>query len=219
MRQSLSQGGGKKEKMKNPKSLKTLAIITLLALCAGKSYADGTEITQVLHASIQPSVSISKTAASVEGGAIDPVTGNNSGVKSVFSIVTNGNDSDYDFYLSSTFPIDGDARSAYDGSGNIIFGNLSHLPTEEAVNNALTSGTNNPNVILYPVTVVTSDPLTVASTTHATYGNCYKVTLHDAQEGTLTHTIGTTPVTNTYILSQDAEGSYQATVTFTAVAK
>lgn len=198
---------------------KILSIITLLALCAGGSYADGTEITQILHATVQPSVSVAKSASSVESGTIDPVTGSNSGVVSVFNIATNGSDSDYDFYLSSTFPINGTPRSAYDGNGHIIFGNLTNNPTESAVSNALYGGTNNANVILYPVNVTVSSPMNVTESTHASYGNCYKVTLNSTQEGTLTHTVGTTPMANTYILSQDSSGTYQATITLTAIAK
>ena len=205
--------------MKKTNVFKTLSIITLLALCAGGCYADGTEITQILRATVQSSVSVAKSASSVESGTIDPVTGNNSGVISIFNLVTNGTDSDYDVYLSSTFPIVGTERSAYDGNGHILFGNLTNKPTESAVSNALAGGTNNANVIAYPVTVTVSSPMTVAASTHASYGNCYKVTLNNTQEGTLTHTVGTTPVTNTYILSQDSSGTYQATITLTAIAK
>ncbi|MCQ2743704.1 MAG: hypothetical protein MJ230_02765 [bacterium] len=205
--------------MKKLNVFKTLSIITLLALCAGKSYADGSEITQLLKASVPPTVSINKSTASVEGGTIDPSTGVNSGIKSVFTVETNGGDSDYDFYITSTFPINGTARSAYDGNGNIMFGNLNVLPTESAVDDAIAGGTHNANVISYPVIITTSGEMTVSPTVHAPYGNCYKMLLNGEQEGTLTHTIGTTPATNTYILSQDAAGSYQATIILTAVAK
>lgn len=213
------EGGGKKEEMKKTNILKTLSIITLLALCAGRSYADGEELQQLLGASVDPTVSITKSASSVEEGTINVDTGVNSGVVSIFNISTNGDDDDYDFYLSSTFPIDGAARSAYDGSGNIIFGNATHPPTEAAVTDAIAHGTNNRNVILYPVTITPESPMTSMSTTHATYGNCYKITLNGSQNGSLTHTVGTTPITNTYILSQDTSGTYRATITLTAVAK
>ena len=207
------------KKMKKVNLLKTLSIITLLALCAGRSYADETELPQRLGAEVDPTVSITKSMSSVETGTINVETGANSGVLCVFNISTNGDDDDYDFYLSSTFPIDGEARSAYDGNGNIIFGNVSNPPSEAAVTNAIAGGTNNKNVIMYPVTVTVGNPMTVSTTTHATYGNCYKVLLNGAQEGSLTHTVGAAPVTNTYILSQDASGTYRATVTLTAIAK
>ena len=205
--------------MKKTNVIKTLSIITLLALCAGRSYADGNEVVQLLGAGVPPAVSITKSASSVEGGTIDPSTGVNSGVNSIFTIETNGDDSDYDFYISSTFPINGAVCSGYDGNGNIMFGNLTVLPTEEAVADAIAGGTNNANVISYPVTITTSGEMAVSPTVHSPYGNCYKLLLNGDQEGTLTHTVGPTPVTNTYILSQDAAGTYQATITFTAVAK
>ena len=205
--------------MKKTNILKTLSIVTLLALCAGRSYADGTEIQLRLDALVQPSISITKSASSVEEGAINPQTGVHGGVTAVFDLATNGDDSDYDFYLSSTFPIDGAASSAFDGNGNIIFGNFTYPPTEAAVSDAIAGGTANKNVILYPITVTASGDMSVTPAVHATYGNCYKVLLNGEQEGTLTHTVGITPVTNTYLLSQDAAGTYQATVTFSAIAK
>lgn len=205
--------------MKQINILKTIFVMTLLALCAGKSYADGAEIEHMLHASVQPAVAISKSASSQETGTINVTTGVNSGVVSIFNISTNGTDGDYDFYLSSTFPINGESRSAYDGNGSIIFGNASNPPSESAVTNAIEHGTNNPNVILYPVTLNIENPMTVTATVHADYGNCYKIELNNAQEGTLTHTVGTTPIVNTYILSQDSAGTYQATIMLTAISK
>ena len=205
--------------MKKSKILKTLSILTLLAFCAGRSYADGTQITQTLSATIQPSVSVTKSAASVETGEIDPENGSHAGIVSVFNISTNGNDSNYDFFLSATFPNAASMISAYDGSGNIMFGNVAYPPTELAIQDAIIHGTYNKNVISYPVTVTAESPMTVTTYTHPNYSNCYRLKLNSSQEGSLTHTVGTTPVTNTYILSQDAAGTYQATITLTAVAK
>ena len=51
------------------------------------------------------------------------------------------------------------------------------------------------------------------------YGNCWQVRVNNGTEGTLTQTIGGTPIAGTFNVGHDSSGSYQAIVTFTAVAK
>ena len=213
--------------MKNTNVLKSLLIFSLLALCAGRGYADG-EVPDEIQLNSELTVSITKGSSSHESGTIDVTTGVNSGgVVSYFDIETNGTDDDYDFYLTSTFPIDGTACSGYfgdakAGTGYILLGNtaVGHKPTEDAVSKAKTGVKGNKNVIAYPVTISTSGNMDYDyNSSHATYGSCYKITLNGDSEGTVTHRIGTSPAVNTYEPYYDAAGTYQATITLTAISK
>ena len=94
------------------------------------------------------------------------------------------------------------------------------MPTEGAVSNAISGVRGNKNVIAYPITITTSGDMDYEySSGHATYGNCYKITLNGETEGRVTHSVGATPATNTYEYTYDAAGTYQATITLSAVAK
>lgn len=54
-------------------------------------------------------------------------------------------------------------------------------------------------------------------TNNSAYGGlCYSVRMGDSQNGNLVQTLGTTPLTNTYSISNDRAGTYQAVITFTA---
>ena len=134
---------------------------------------------------------------------------------------TNGTDDDYEFVISSTIQIDGDTISAYTPHGDILFGNTTVLPTTEAINNAKSRLRGNANVIAYPVTVLTEGSMTSEfHYNNATYGDYYKIMVNNDQEQRkVTHRINSTPVTNSYNVSEDEAGTYQAIITFTSVAK
>ena len=204
--------------MKTLKLLISLIIINA-TLVAGRAYGYA-ESEQSLDTTVQPAVSIEKLSSSKETGSINPETGVQSGLESVFSLQTNGTDSDYDFILSSKITTDGGEYSAYGENGCLLFVNTLATPTAAAIEDAKTGGNNNPNVIAYPVTVTTSSPFTNSfSTSNSQFGACYVINVNNGTEGTVTHIVGKTPVSGSYSVAQDQAGTYQATVTLSAVSK
>ena len=89
----------------------------------------------------------------------------------------------------------------------------------DAIENAKTGGSNNAKVIAYPVTVNATSPLTANFDSGNSKGSCYIIKINGGTEGTVTHTVGGTPINGTYSVGQDQAGTYQATVTFTAYSK
>lgn len=180
-----------------------------------------TEVEQAVVLSVQPAVALERTSSASESGSIDPLTGQNSGISASFSIEVNGTDENYDFIVGSTITTLEGSASAFTKDGSLIFANTSSLPSSTAVEDARNHGSDNRNVIVYPVGSMTiTSPMTIQfEPGNATYGNCYKVKVNNASEGTLNQTIGTSAVPGTYNMAQDEAGSYQVTVFFTAVSK
>lgn len=177
---------------------------------------------QSLDTTVQPTVTIEKQTSSIENAVADGKTGTHSGLQSVFNIKTNGNDENYDFIITSSIPHDGGAVSAYGSNGSLLFVNTLSSPTSSAIENAKIGGDNNKNVIAYPVEVSATSPITASfEQNYSVYGNCYviKVNSSDGVDGIITHIVGQTPVSNTYSIGQDQAGTYQATVTLSAVSK
>lgn len=200
-------------------TIKLLILIMTAGLCGTQVYGN-TEVEQVLQTSVQPAVAISNSTASIENGEINPETGIHSGLRSVFTLQTNGNDDNYDFIVTSAIQAEAGNVSAYGTDGSLLFGNTTELPTESAISDAKIGGKNNKNVIAYPVTATITAPMTVEyQPSYGLYGDCYVVKVNNTSEGTLQHVVGTSPVANTFIIGQDAAGTYKATVTFTAVSK
>lgn len=188
-------------------------------LCTVKAYGYA-EAEQPISTAVQPSVSIEKQSTSIEAATADAQTGTHTGLQSVFSIQTNGDDEDYDFIVTSKILTEGGEVSAYGNNGCILFGNTFTTPTAEAIENAKNGGNMNKNVIAYPVTTAITEPMTVDfEQNYGLYGDCYVVKVNGGSEGTLTHTVGQTPVSGTYNIGQDPAGTYQTVVTFTAISK
>ena len=205
--------------MNKTKSLKLLISIMSLLLCTVKAYGYA-EAEQPISTAVQPSVSIEKQSTSIEAATADAQTGTHTGLQSVFSIQTNGDDEDYDFIVTSKILTEGGEVSAYGNNGCILFGNTFTTPTAEAIENAKNGGNMNKNVIAYPVTTAITEPMTVDfEQNYGLYGDCYVVKVNGGSEGTLTHTVGQTPVSGTYNIGQDPAGTYQTVVTFTAISK
>lgn len=212
--------------MNKTNKLKLLILIIAAGLCSIEAYGD-TEVEQMLQTSVQPAVAISKSTGSIENGTINAETGVHTGLRSVFTLQTNGTDDEYDFIVTSAVQTQAGSVSAYGMDGIILFGNETDLPTESAIEDAKIGGGNNKNVIAYPVTATITtvnaaagDPMTVEfQQNHGIYGDCYVVKVNNNSEGSLEHLVGTTPVGKTYGIGQDAAGTYKATVTFTAVSK
>ena len=205
--------------MKKYKITKFLVLIITAAFAAAEAYGYA-EAEQSISTTVQPSVAIEKQTTSIEAATADAQTGTHTGLQSVFSIQTNGNDEDYDFIVTSKILTDGGEVSAYGNNGSILFGNTFTTPTAEAIENAKAGGNQNKNVIAYPVTAVITEPMTVGfEQNYGLYGDCYVVKVNGGGEGTLTHTVGQTPVSGTYNIGQDPAGTYQTVVTFSAVSK
>lgn len=193
-------------------------------LCGTTSYAD-TQETLMLRTRVAPTISIEKTAASIENDTVDAQTGVHGGLQSVFTLQTNGTDDDYDFIMTSSILKEGgsDSGYGYDRGGNVtlLFSNIDHLPSESDVTDAKICGNNNKNIIAYPVTVnVTSPATAIYNSGHGTYGDCYVIRLNGMSSPiTLTQIVGTTPAPGAYKIGQDDAGTYKATVTFTAYSK
>lgn len=204
--------------MKN-KTLKLLFLIMAVSFGTVKSYGYA-EAEQSVQTTVQPSVAISKQSSSIDLGSINPTTGASTGLNTVFSIQTNGSDDDYDFVVQATIPVEEGLVSAYGNDGCLLFANIGNSPTAEAIENAKSGGNNNKNVIAYPVTVTTSEPMTSEfQKNYGLYGDCYVIKINNSSKGTVTHIVGQTPVQGTYNVGQDQAGTYQATVMFTAYSK
>ena len=204
--------------MKNNNLIKSLILITTVLIGTVQAYGYA-EVEQSVTTDVQPSVAISKIT-SRETGSINPATGVNTGLSASFNLQTNGSDEDYDFIVtSSILSMDGGEVSAYGQNGCLLFGNTTSLPTVTAIENARIGGNENRNVIAYPLTMGITNPMSVGFTNSTQYGDCWAVKVNNGTEGTLTQTVGQTPVVNTYSVGQDEAGAYRATVTFTAVSK
>lgn len=204
--------------MKN-RTLKLLFLIMAVSFGTVKSYGYA-EAEQSLQTAVQPSVAISKLSSSIDLGSINPTTGASTGLNTVFSIQTNGSDDDYDFVVQATIPVEEGLVSAYGNEGCLLFANIGNSPTAEAIENAKNGGSNNKNVIAYPVTVTTSEPMTSEfQKNYGLYGDCYVIKINSSSNGTVTHIVGQTPISGTYNVGQDQAGIYQSVVMFTAYSK
>lgn len=174
---------------------------------------------QAVNTAVQSAVAIEKTSERVTG-SINPATGSIIGeLMSSFNIQTNETNS-YDFIVySKVLTADGEV-SAFDSSGNLLFGNTDVLPSATAVANAKNANADNPNVIGYRFNVEVGNDMTKEFTNSATYDECYKVNfINNAVQGPLRQSISGQPAANTYSIGQDIAGNYKATVYITAVSK
>ena len=208
--------------MKKKNILKLLITTILIAICSTKANA-AVEGKMLLLVEDPPTASItvdssastsSTSVTSIETGAIGTLV-------TVFNLETNGTDENFDFVITSSITYDGGSESAYDSSGNILFvnTNASSMPDAAAVSQAKSRSGNNFNVISYPVTITQSSPFTSDyQANYKTYGNSYVIKVNGGTSGNVRHTVGPTPVSGTYSNVGDEKGTYQATITMSAVA-
>lgn len=188
-------------------------------ITAGRSYGYA-EAEQSIQTAVQPAVAIEKLSSSIETGTVNPQNGEHAGLKSVFLIQTNGNDDDYDFVVTSRINTANGEVSAYGQNGCILFAHTLALPTQSAVDDAKSGGSNNRNVIAYPVSAVITNPMEVSyQSNFGNHGDCYVVKVNSESNGTLTHAVNSIPVSGTYNITQDQAGTYKSVVYFTAVSK
>lgn len=195
-------------------------IMFLVVLLFNVQPAHSDEIGATVVLAVSPMFSIQKQASSIEAASANPETGMHTGMQTVYDIVTNGTDSDYDITITSRIQTDAGYFSAYGNNGTLLFGNQTYLPTEADVNKARIRTAGNKNVIAYPVTTTITSPMTSTYYgSYGTYGPCYVIKLNNATSSTLSFMIGGTPVANTYSNTLDEAGSYSSTITFTVTPK
>ena len=204
--------------MKKHSLLTSLILITTVLASTVDSFAY-TEVGQTVQLSVQPSVSVTKVSAN-ETGSINAELGTHEGLSASFLLQTNGTDADCDYIiLSKVSTSDEGEVSGFDGNGALIFTNITNLPTNSHVKNAKLGILGNPNVIVYPLEVGITSPMTVSFTNHAKSGECYQILVNSASEGTITQTVKGTPAVNTYEVGKDLSGTYQAVVYITTISK
>jgi hypothetical protein len=213
--------------LKKQNLLNILILVTAVLASTVKAFATG-EAIQTLTVSVPPSVAVEKSV-SLQVGEIDPETGSHSGLNASFNLQTNGTDDDYIFIVGSKIiSSDNVEVPAFtnDGQG-LLFGRVGEeefLPTEAAIQDARNGGSNNANIIVYPISEMSiTSPMTVEFVNGLNVEgdsiNCYQVKLNDGKEATLKQTIGGTPVPGSYKAGQDKAGSYKAVVYLTAISK
>ena len=141
--------------MKKQNLLKSL-ILVISVLSSTVIAFGSTSAVQTLSVSSPPTVAIEKTTF-VQSGQINPENGEHSGLNASFSLKTNGTDNDYIIYVGSKIIQEGNVEvSAFSNDGqSILFGRTNeeeYYPTSAAIQDAKAGGSNNPNVIAYPIT-------------------------------------------------------------------
>ena len=204
--------------MKKHSLLTSLILVVSVLFSTAKSFAY-TEVGQTVQLSVQPSVSVTKLSVK-ETGSINAETGSHDGLSSSFLLQTNGTDADCDYIILSRVSTSDEGEvSGFDKNGSLVFTNISNLPTNSQVNNAKLGNINNPNVIVYPLEISITTPMTVSFTEHAKSGYCYQILVNSTSEGTITKTVKGSPEPNTYEQGKDLSGTYQAIVYITTISK
>lgn len=201
-------------------------LVLLLTLIYCNVCFGATTFQQTLKTTVPASVSVTAINTAAATGTINAVGGNSSSPAASFRLQTNGTDTNYTYVVQAKLLTSGGAQAnAYvqiGGNVYILLGNNSsaHYPTSAAVSN-IKGGTpsvaNNANVIAYPITNKLTNLSSATLTNSTTYdGLCYIVKTGNSKDGSLVQTVGAAPLANTYSISNDRAGVYQAVVTFTA---
>lgn len=202
--------------------VKICIIYSLLTSCC---YA-ATTLQHTITTTVPAAVNVTAINTSAAQGTINPATGVSSSPAASFRLQTNGADTNYTYVVqASLITTGGTTTNAYAqiaSQGYILLGNnaVAKYPTTTAVND-IKGGTptaaNNANVIAYPVTNTLNNLASATLTNNSTYGGlCYIVKTGTSKDGTLVQTVGSNPLANTYSISNDRAGVYQAVVTFSA---
>jgi len=204
--------------------LKKLNLLTILILVTtvltgtGKAYADAVA-EQTLGVFVSPAVDITKTSSNETGTMT--FSGSHEGLSASFEILNNSAGENYEFLVGAKITTLGGEVSGYTSTGALMFGNTSILPSGEAAEDARVGGSNNMNVIAYPVTMKIDDSsMTVNFEEGRAFDigtGCYVVNVKSSQRATLTQTIGTNPVSGSYSKGGDQAGTYKATIYFTSL--
>lgn len=186
-----------------------LILLLTAPACSGAAVLDSRIVTIVPAAAVVKSVSGIKN-----NSVIDPQNGFHSGLEAVFDIKTNGDDSAYDFVLSSAIETSHGVKNGYflkDGKLYLMLSNKDRLPLSSAVFDIVSgSPENNPNIIAYPVVNLSGGEFKIQN-----YNGelCCRIFSCGQQEMTVAQYIGSTPLTRTYSIEQDSAGMYEAVLT------
>lgn len=204
---------------------KIMTILLIFNCFAPHSYS-ATNFQQTIVTTVPAAVNISAYNQSLSKGTIAPQTGISSSPSASFNIKTNGEDCNYTYIVQAKVSTSnsGDVNAYFKNSNRdyIILGNVSssNIPNTNSINN-IKSGTptssGNPNAIAYPITNTLTNIESATMTNNSAYGGLfYSVNMGNSQNGNLVQTLGANPLTNTYSISNDRAGTYQAVITFTA---
>ena len=92
----------------NKRNISKLLIFLITASLGAVKVYGYAESEQSVLTDVQPAVAIEKQTSSIENASANGETGAHTGLQSVFSIQTNGNDNDYDFIITSKILTDGE---------------------------------------------------------------------------------------------------------------
>lgn len=186
-----------------------LILLLTAPACSGAAVLDSRLVT------IVPSAAVVKSVPGIKNNSvIDPQNGFHSGLEAVFDIKTNGDDSAYDFVLSSAIETSHGVKNGYflkDGKLYLMLSNKDRLPLSSAVFDIVSgSPENNPNIIAYPVVNLSGGEFKIQN-----YNGelCCRIFSCGQQEITVAQYIGSTPLTRTYSIEQDSAGMYEAVLT------
>ena len=186
-----------------------LILLLTAPACSGAAVLDSRIVT------IVPSVAVVKSVSGIKNNSvIDPQNGFHSGLEAVFDIKTNGDDSAYDFVLSSAIETSQGVKNGYflkDGKLYLMLSNKDRLPLSSAAVDIVSgSPENNPNIIAYPVVNLSGGEFKIQN-----YNGelCCRIFSCGQQEMTVAQYIGSTPLTRTYSIEQDSAGMYEAVLT------
>ena len=200
------------------KEIITKLLILILAFSGVEAYAD-TQADLLFRTTVPKATSIKKTNRSGSSVTVNPMTGVITGeLTAEFELDSNIIGENQVFVMTSSVQTQSGNISGYDSQGNLLFTNISNLPTSADIAEALSHSGNNCNVIVYPVTVVTTSPLTSQyQTDYETYGNCYVINVNGGESGTVSQNVSSSPLANTFHNTRDTAGTYQAVITITAI--
>lgn len=186
------------------------------------------EFQQTIITTVPAAVAITAINTELAKGTVNPQTGSHPGLYANFELLTNGADANYDYVVTASLQTSDsgnvNAYSQNSGSSYILLGNNtpSLYPSLAAVNNikgGSPSSAQNPNVIAYPVSTSVSGLSSATFTNNTTYGGlCFIIKTGTSQQGTVSQSISSAPLANTYSFA-DCAGTYESTVTFSAYRK
>lgn len=186
-----------------------LILLLTAPACSGAAVLDSRLVT------IVPAAAVVKSVPGIKNNSvIDPQNGFHSGLEAVFDIKTNGDDSAYDFVLSSAIETSHGVKNGYflkDGKLYLMLSNKDRLPLSSAAVDIVSgSPENNPNIIAYPVVNLSGGEFKIQN-----YNGelCCRIFSCGQQEMTVAQYIGSTPLTRTYSIEQDSAGMYEAVLT------
>lgn len=207
------------------KLAKKIVSTVILTNCSLISFG-ATSFKQVIVTTVPSAVNISAYNQSLSKGNISPQTGISSSPSASFNIKTNGEDCNYTYSVQAKLSTaDNGDVNAYVKKGNkeyLILGNISsgNFPSLQSVNDIKNNNPtfeNNANAIAYPIKNILNNIESASIRNNPNYnGIHYAIKMGNSQNGNFVQSIDSNPLINTYSITNDRAGTYQAIITFTA---